>query len=127
MMNHRRSLLLSLLLVLLLVLLPSAVQAQSSRSWDWQRWDVDISNINTSANIFHVVETQVIHVTGGSFGGGERTVASDKITAITNVIVTDGTTPLRLVNGSSRNNCPTTDGIYCVFTEGGERVIYYNF
>ncbi len=124
--RHRRSVLLLILLTLLVI--PGAAQAQNNRSWEWTRWDVEISNINTSANIFHVVETQVIHVTSGSFGGGDRSVALDNATSVTNVTVTDGSTPLRLVNGNSASNCPTTPGIYCLFTTGNnERDIYYNF
>src|SRR5262245_5995608 len=111
--KHRRFVLLLILLALLAI--PGLAQAQSNRSWVWDRWDVNITNINTSANIFHVSETQVIRITNGSFGGGDRSVALEILTAITNVNVFEGTTQLRLVNGNSASNCPTTGGIFCLF------------
>src|ERR1700690_4153199 len=68
--------------------------AQNSRSWVWQQWDVQISNINTKANSFHVSETQTINVTQGSFAGGDRSVALDRVSSISNVKVSAGSPPL---------------------------------
>src|SRR5258707_3723077 len=102
--------------------------AASSRSWNWDRWDVTISKIDSRGNSFHVTEVQTIQVTSGSFAGGDRSVSLDKLNSIDNVTVSDGRTPLRLVAGNSADSCPLAGGIFCLFTTGSnERDIYYNF
>src|SRR5258708_1283728 len=102
--------------------------AASSRSWVWRRWDVQITNIDTQANSFHVSETHTINVTQGSFAGGDRSVSLDRVASISNVSVSDGSTPLTYVSADSADNCPLDAGIYCLFTNGyNERDIYYNF
>src|SRR5512141_2068027 len=88
----------------------------ADRSWDWTRWDVVISKIDTTKNVFHVAETQVIQVTSGSFAGGDRGVDLGRVTGIDNIVVRDGSTTLKQVNASSADNCPSTPGIFCVFT-----------
>jgi uncharacterized membrane protein YgcG len=118
----------ALLLLLSVIVFGATHSVQAAdRSWDWTRWDVVISSIDTTRNTFHVTETHVIHVTSGTFNGGDRGVDLGRVTGIDKVKVTDGSTPLQLVNGSSADNCPTTRGIFCVFTANNERVIYYNF
>jgi hypothetical protein len=111
-----------------LSLISTRSASAANRSWDWRRWDVEISNINTSANVFHVAETHIIAVTSGSFAGGDRSVGLDRVTSIDNVTVTDSSTPLLLRRGSNADDCPTTPGIFCLFTNSrNERDIYYNF
>ncbi len=110
-MKTRYRILIIALLATLLSLTARGTTAAASRSWDWRRWDVQISNINTAANIFHVAETHIIAVTNGSFAGGDRSVALDRVTGIDNVSVTEGSTPMKYVQPSSAVDCPTTGGI----------------
>jgi len=112
----------------LLVSPPQPAKAQSDRSWDWTRWDVQIFNVDTRNNLFHVTETHIIKVTVGSFAGGDRSVGLDRVVGIENVSIRDGSIPLVLRPGTSESSCPTTPGIFCVFTNANaEREIYYNF
>src|SRR5260221_2745088 len=105
-----------------------SASAATSRSWVWRRWDVQITNIDTQANSFHVSETHTINVTQGSFAGGDRSVSLDRVASISNVSVSDGSTPLTYVSADSADNCPLDTGIYCLFTNDyNERDIYYNF
>src|SRR5260221_13510415 len=102
--------------------------AATSRSWVWRHWDVQITNIDTKANSFHVSETHTINVTKGSFAGGDRSVGLDRVDSISNVRVSDGSTPLSFVAADSADNCPLDTGIFCLFTNDyNERDIYYNF
>jgi Predicted membrane protein (DUF2207) len=111
-----------------LLSLVASTTAQGTRRWEWQRWDVRIDRVDTSANSFHVAETQVIAVTSGAFIGGDRGVSLDRVTGIENVTVTDGSTALREVSATSAENCPLTGGIFCLFiTPNNEVDIYYNF
>src|SRR5258708_19604245 len=71
--------------------------AATSRSWVWRHWDVQITNIDTKANSFHVSETHTINVTKGSFAGGDRSVALDRVDSISNMRVSDASTPLTFV------------------------------
>ncbi len=125
-MKHQRILIIALLMMILLVV-PAGASAQSdNRSLYWARWDVEISNIDTTANSFHVVETHVLQITTGPINGGDREIPLDRITSIDNIRLSDGKTPLRPVN-SSADNCPSTRGIVCLSRSGGQQVIYYNF
>jgi Predicted membrane protein (DUF2207) len=121
--------LLAILGILCTVLLVLVHPAQAAdRSWDWQRWDVVISAVDTTHNTFHVSETQVIKITQGSFAGGDRGVDLGRVTGIDNITVKDGVMPLRFVNAADANSCGFTGGIYCVFTTSdNQRDIYYNF
>src|SRR5947209_2971425 len=104
------------------------VQSQSSRSWDWVNWNVNINNISTADNKFHVQETQGIKVRQGLFIGGDRSINMDHLILIDNILVRDGTTDLQFAEANSAANCPTTPGIYCLFmTNNNELDIYYNF
>jgi hypothetical protein len=127
----RRFFLLATILLLLSLNLFTFRQTSyaADRSWVWTRWDVDITNINTRANSFHVLESHQITVTEGSFGGGDRSISRNRLTDIRNVKVTDGETPLRYIAANSAKNCPTTPGIFCLFTiNGGQDLdIWYNF
>src|SRR5258708_38987452 len=64
-----------------------SASAATSRSWVWRRWDVQITNIDTQANSFHVSETHTINVTQGSFAGGGCHVSSDRVASISSVWV----------------------------------------
>lgn len=110
------------------LMLTNRAQAQTGRSWNWTRWDVTISNINTSANTFHVSETQVINITQGQFRGGDRSVSLDRVTDITNITVRDDDTLLTKNDAISAFTCPDLTGNYCVFRISGNFLdIYYNF
>src|SRR5256885_661578 len=102
---------LPLLLAVTLLLFVRAAYAQTQdRSWEWQHWDAVINNINTSANKFHVAETQVIHVTQGSFAGGDRSIDRSRLTSMDNITVTDNGQSLRYMTVNSAADCPTDPG-----------------
>src|SRR5260221_10812818 len=71
----------------------SNASAATSRSWVWRRWDVQITNIDTQANSFHVSETHTINVTQGSFAGGDCSVSLDLVASISYLGVWEGSTP----------------------------------
>src|SRR5512142_3010765 len=102
-MKPKNRILLVAVVGMLLLGLAGPADAQSNRSWNWTHWDVTISTVNTRQNSFHVVETQGIQVTEGSFAGGDRSVTFDQVTSIDNVVVTqDGVSlPLSRANTAS--------------------------
>jgi hypothetical protein len=81
--------------VLLITMLGAETTNAQSRSLRWQRYDVDISNIQTSANKFDVTETYELVIEIGSFGGGDVTIPMGRLTDITDIVITDGGQPLK--------------------------------
>src|SRR5947209_4944324 len=104
------------LAVALSVVPVSSASAANSPSWVWRRLDVQITNMDTKANSFHVSEVHTINVTKGSFAGGDRSVSLDRVASVSNVRVSDSSTPLTYVSADSADNCPLDPGIFCLFT-----------
>src|SRR5260221_6908033 len=105
-----------------------SASAATSRSWVWRRWDVQITNIDTQANSFHVSETHTINVTQGSFAGGDRSRSLDRVASISNGGVSDGSTPLTYDSADSAGHCPLDTGSFCRFPHDyNGRALYYKF
>jgi type II secretory pathway pseudopilin PulG len=98
------------------------------RSLHWNNWTVDISNIDTTNNVFHVVETQQIAIETGPFNGADRHIPLGRVTSIDNVHVFDGEKELQQYD-LGPDSCGTGLGIVCVSTDysTNEQVMYWNF
>jgi uncharacterized membrane protein len=105
---------------------PVSHAAQDNRALYWEEYNVTISEIDTTANRFHVQETHKLRISTGPFNGGDRKIPLSRVGSIENIRVTDGGRELSSVNRSAKN-CGTQRGIVCLSTQNGERVIYYNF
>ncbi len=115
-MPKRATLAFALILLFLLMSSPTAAQ---SRTVYWERWDVLIDNVDTSANRFDVTELYVVNFTG-TFRFGVRDVPYTNLEDVRNVQVYQGDQPLR-------ESCSTQVGTFCV-QYGGEQVsITYYF
>ena len=102
------------------------VSAQS-KSLHWESWTVDISAIDTTHNTFHVVETQTISIDYGVFHGASRNIPLGRTTGISNVVVYDNDTALKMRNGDA-NTCGNMLGVACVsVNSNNEEAIYWNF
>lgn len=98
----------------------SPVTAQSKTLF-WQRWDVTIDNVDTTANRFVVTEVHDIQFTSGVFTFGFRSIPiGDRLDSLTNIQVFDGETPLR-------ESCGSGSGTFCVSRSGDELEIVYYF
>jgi hypothetical protein len=88
----------SLILPLLLLGAPLApLQAQSSRVYTWDRYNVDLT-INPDGAL-DGVETQAFNYQSGTFRGASRSWATDRLGEITQVQVSEGDTPYILYTG----------------------------
>jgi len=127
-MRITRFIVVSLLTVLVVVLtLADTVEGHAdNRSLVWTRWDVAISQIDTTNNVFHVTETHQLNILTGPYNGGDREIPLGRMTDIRNAQVFDGDTPLKQVQ-STVNDCPTTTGIVCVWRSDEQLVLYWNF
>ncbi len=105
---------------------PARADSSDNRSIYWTRWDVAITNLDTTQNSFHVRETHQLQIDGGPFNGGDRHIPMGRLTDIRNIQVSDGSTRLRQVNASP-NNCTSQTGYVCLSRSNGEEVLYYNF
>lgn len=95
----------------------SSVSAQT-RSVYWQRWDVTITNVDTTANRFDVSEVYDIQFTG-TFRFGSAVIPLTNLEDIRNVQVFQAGQPLQLA-------CSGQPGTYCVErTEDGLSITYY--
>ncbi len=92
----------------------------------WGSWNVDITQMDTNANRFHVRETHTILITEGVINGGDRQIRLDRVTGIDNIIVREGNRTYRTFNNTPSNSCSGL-GVVCLSIVGGEQVIYYNF
>jgi len=119
--RHQRWLAAAFVAITLFVLgMATAAQAQS-RSLYWRRWDVTIDNVDTTSNFFRVTEVHDIQFVGGSFRYGFRAIPiGDRLDRISNVQVSEGSTPLQ-------QGCAESAGTYCVTSDGNELQIVYYF
>lgn len=100
---------------LLLAVWPVSAQ---SRSVFWERWDVLIDNVDTTANRFDVTESYDIYFSG-TFRFGSVVIPQVNLDDIQNVQVYEGGQALR-------QNCSEDPGTYCVQnTSDGLSVVYY--
>lgn len=102
----------------LLLLLVSSVDAQS-RTANWTRWDVTLTDVDPEANRFRVIEDQDIEF-WGRFERGTRRVALNNLEDITNISV-------EFEGEALPENCNQPRGAFCVTDEDGERIIRYSF
>lgn len=107
------------LLIGLLLVVAAPVVAQS-RSFYWQRWDMVITNINTSQNSFDVVEQQEI-VFQGEFRFGFRVIPTDRAESLAKIrVLEDGRVLTEDCSGAQ------TRGTFCARdTDEGKRIDYY--
>lgn len=119
--NKLLLLLWAVFLIALLGLAPANAQS-SSRSLRWERYDVDISNIQTSVNKFDVVESYELYVEYGSFGGGDVTIPTDRLTGLTNIKITDGGQELK-----QRSTSSPIAGTFYFTQSGGNLNLTYDF
>lgn len=101
--------------LLLMVLLPTSAQ---SRSVYWQRWDVNIDNVDVTNNTFDVSEVYNTYFTG-SFRFGSAVIPNTNLESIGNIRVFEGGEPLE-------RSCSERPGTYCVENvEEGTSIVYY--
>ncbi len=100
----------------------SAIPSSTSdgRSLEWKRFDVLIDNIQTSENRFDVTETYQLAIDQGPFSFGTRDIPMDRLTGITNVSITDGSTALR-------EQCVDWAGSFCTSVVDDFFTIKYYF
>ncbi len=107
----------------LLAVVPVSAQ---SRTVQWDRWDVDISDVDVVNNFFTVTESYDLTFTG-TFRFGTVSIPLNRVIDIRNIIITqDGT---RLAAGStcgssSGNSSP---GTFCTRRANGNLDIVYDF
>jgi len=92
----------------------------------WARWDVTISAIDTTDNVFHVSENHDLMVLASDIHGGDRAIPLDRATSIENIHVFDSDQELRRIQGGS-DACGLTPGLVCLSQSSGLQAIYYNF
>src|SRR5690349_23046419 len=91
-------LVLSLILPLLLLSAPAPpAQAQSTRIYAWDRYNVDLT-INPDGSL-DGVETQAFNYQSGTFRGASRSWATKRLGEITDVQVSEGSRPYTLYTG----------------------------
>jgi uncharacterized membrane protein len=104
-------------ILLLISLIPASAQ---SRSVFWQRWDVEIDNINTAGNSFDVAEIYDIYFTG-TFRFGSAVIPNTNLESISNIRVYEAGQVLE-------RSCSERPGTYCVENvEEGTSIVYYFF
>ncbi len=109
----------SVLLVLALVLALAGVAQAQDKTLYWQRYDVDIT-VQKNGDM-RVIETQELVFTSGAFRYGQREIALNRLSNISDVTVGElGGQQYALAN----TDAPYT---YRTFQEGGYLKVRYNF
>lgn len=107
-----------LLVVGLVLVLARPAHAQT-RSLVWERWDVVIENVDTTANRFDVREIYDVRF-DGTFRFGSAVIPTERLENITNVqVLQDG--------DALRESCTLEQAAFCVERGGGEVSIVYYF
>ncbi|MDX2138374.1 MAG: DUF2207 domain-containing protein [Chloroflexota bacterium] len=104
--------------ILLLSVTPLYAQ---ERSIVWERWDVEITNVDTTNNRFDVIESYEVRF-NGTFRFGSAVIPETGLEAIRRVEVYE--------NGEAlRNECTGLSGTYCVERDAGSgyNITYYFF
>lgn len=110
------------LLLLVVVVVPYVgARQEDSRSLYWNRYDVTIQEIDTTANRFVVIEDQEIVVEEGPFSFGYREIPLERLEEITKIEIYD--------NGALLSaSCEENPGTFCVTNdEKNLYVKYYAF
>jgi hypothetical protein len=95
-------------------------QSSDSRSLRWDRFDVTIDNINTSANEFRVTEAYELYIERGPYSYGFAQIPLGRVESIDNVTVSQDGTPLSAT-------CSSSAGTYCVTQDSKNLSINYYF
>lgn len=103
----------------LLLLGATIATAQDNRTVYWQRWDVDIDNVDTTNNQYDVTEIYDMEF-GGRFTYGSRVIEMEGLNSITNVRVSQDGEPMS-------QGCSQRAGTYCVSNTSDGLSIRYNF
>jgi uncharacterized membrane protein YgcG len=104
-------------LLALLVLATSTAYAQA-RTVVWQRWDVVIDNVDTTANTFTVTEIYDVRFYG-TFSYGEAIIPVDRLDSIRNIEVRQDGVALR-------QSCGDSSGAFCSNrVQEGISIVYY--
>jgi uncharacterized membrane protein len=114
---HKKHLLFCLLGLLLI--LPLQVVSAQSKSAFWEKWNVEIDNIDTTNNSFDVREIYSVSFTG-TFRFGIRVIPLNNLEAFRNIQVYEGGYPLQA-------SCSERPGTYCVQVVSGEMTVQYFF
>lgn len=107
------------LAVLLSVQSASAPALAQTRSVFWQRWDVLINDIDTTANRFTVTEKYEVHFTG-RFSFGSVVIPLTNLDEIRDLRVLQNGQPLQA-------NCSERAGTFCATRQGSDLSIVYYF
>ena len=94
--------------------------AGGGRSLRWDRYDVAIEDIDTTANRFQVTEFYTITVEVGPFRYGFAEIPQDRLERISDVLVYENRSLLT-------SSCSGSAGTYCARDEGDIYSIEYNF
>lgn len=108
-----------ILLSLLLALSLQQVAEAQDRSLVWERWDVEITNVDTAGNRFDVREVYDVRF-DGAFRFGSAVIPADNLESISNVSVSVNGQPLR-------SSCSQQAGTFCFDWNADEYSITYNF
>lgn len=95
-------------------------QNTDARSLRWDRFDITIDNINTSANQFHITEAYDLYIERGPYSYGFAEVPLERVTKIDGVSVSQDGVPLNRA-------CTNAAGTYCVTQDGDTLSINYYF
>ncbi len=107
-------------IITVLMILSVSVAGAQDRTVFWERWDVNIDNVDTTNNQFDVAEIYDVQF-AGQFTYGSRVIPMDRLDMINNVQVTEQGQALR-------QNCSKSAGTYCVTnTSSGLSITYYFF
>ena len=85
---------LSVVLLVGLLLMPASLVAAQSKTLEWLRLDTEIT-VQPNGDL-RVVETNVIDFTAGTFTFGYRDINQSRLTAISDVLVTENGQPLQV-------------------------------
>ncbi len=120
-MRVRTSLTTLLAVAVLALILPGVrpAAAQDDRTVFWNRWDVNIDNVDTSGNHFDVTELYDVQFTG-TFRFGSRVIEMTNLTGITNISVEQDGQPLQ-------SGCNKSAGTYCASRGSNGMTIAYYF
>lgn len=106
-------------LSVVLLLGVSTVGAQDDRTVFWQRWDVEITNVDTTNNQFDVTEVYDVQF-GGTFRFGSAVIPTDRLDFINNVRVSQS-------GQQMRESCSGSQGTFCLDQNSDDLSITYYF
>lgn len=106
------------LLILLGLIMPVRTATAQERTVFWQRWDVNITNVDVADNSFTVSEIYEVDF-GGTFRFGTAVIPTNRLESLDNVLVFQDGQLLR-------NSCGQQSGTYCAQSvQEGLSITYY--